>query len=154
VQRADRITRAVAAFVDILVILGLHRLPDVLGVLSAAGYILIRDGLFGGCSIGKKVIKIRVAVVDEQPAPATYRESIIRNTTVALAYLLFLIPYAGWALCLLVIGVECLAAIGDEQGMRIGDLLARTRVVTGAAAAEQQPSDDATAGTEQEMRLP
>jgi len=154
-QRADRISRAVAGFVDLLVILGLARLPDVIGVLSAAGYILIRDGLFDRSSIGKKLINLRVAAADEYAASVTYRESIIRNAPFAVAYLLFLIPYAGWVLCPLVVGVECLAAIGDERGMRIGDLLARTMVVRSftKAATEPPPDEDAPAA-EQDMRLP
>ena len=61
-QKADRTTRAVAGFVDLLLIIGLARLPDVLGFLSAAGYILIRDGLFQGQSVGKKLIGLSVVV--------------------------------------------------------------------------------------------
>jgi uncharacterized RDD family membrane protein YckC len=154
-QRADRITRTVAGFVDLLVILGLARLPDILGVLSAAGYILIRDGLFDRSSIGKKLINLRVAVADESVVSVTYRESIIRNAPFAVAYLLFLIPYAGWVLCPLVVGIECLAAIGDERGMRIGDLLARTMVVRSVPEAATGSGPDGDAPTaEQDMRLP
>ncbi len=82
---------------------------------------------------------------DSGPA-ATYRESIIRNVPLVLAYFLFLIPYAGWILGPLALGVECLTAIGDKAGMRIGDMLARTQVVPEApvqgekkSAPEQQP---------------
>jgi uncharacterized RDD family membrane protein YckC len=67
----------------------------------------------------------------------TYRESIIRNVPLAAAYLLFLLPYAGWVLGPLAVGVECLTAIGDERGMRIGDLLAQTIVIQDAPAAAQ-----------------
>jgi len=128
-QRADIITRAVAGFVDLLLVIGLTRLPDVIGVLSAAGYLLIRDGLFDRQSIGKKLIGLRVASLEDSGAAATYRESIVRNVPLVLAYLLFLIPYAGWVLGLAALGAEGLTAIGDRAGMRIGDLLARTQVV-------------------------
>jgi uncharacterized RDD family membrane protein YckC len=128
-QRADLTTRTVAGFVDFLLIVALSRLPDVLGFLSATGYILIRDGLFKRQSIGKKLIGIRVASSEADGPLVTYRESIIRNAPLAAAYLLFLIPYAGWLLGPLAVGAECLAAIGDERGMRIGDLIARTTVV-------------------------
>ncbi len=136
-QRADLTTRAVAGFVDFLLIIGLARLPDVLGFLSATGYILIRDGLFDRRSIGKKLIGLRVAASEGSGAAVTYRESIIRNATFAVAYLLFLIPYAGWVLAPVAVGVECLAAIGDERGMRIGDMLARTMVIQDAPFGEQ-----------------
>jgi uncharacterized RDD family membrane protein YckC len=127
-QKADLTTRAVAGFVDLLLVIGLARLPDVLGFLSAAGYLLIRDGLFVGQSAGKKLIGLRVAPMDGGKA-ITYRESIIRNVPLALAFMLFLIPYAGWLLGPLALGIECLTAIGDDWGMRIGDMLARTWVV-------------------------
>lgn len=141
-QRADLTTRAVAGFVDFLIILGLARLPDVLGTLSASGYILARDGLFAGRSLGKKIIGLRVTAADDSGPEVSYRESVIRNITLAAAYLLFLIPYAGWILGPLVIGAEGLTALGDERGMRIGDLLARTQVsrdVTGTMQGRQTP---------------
>ncbi len=143
-QKADLTTRAVAGFVDLLLIIGLARLPDVLGFLSAVGYLLIRDGLFQGRSVGKKLIGLSVVVVTEgvrKGAPA-YRESIIRNVPLAAAYILFLIPYAGWVLGPLALGMECLVAVGDDQGMRIGDMLARTCVVQpnqAVAEARQEP---------------
>ena len=151
-QRADLTTRAVAGFVDLLLIIGLARLPDVLGFLSAIGYLLVRDGLFDCRSIGKKIIGLRVAALEDTCPGAAYRESIIRNIPLAAAYLLFLIPYAGWVLGPLAAGVECLAAIGDERGMRIGDLLARTMVVRDAVSgvgAQQAPEQPVTAPAEE-----
>ena len=127
-RKADLTTRAIAGLVDLLIIIGLARLPDVIGFLSASGYILIRDGLFDRRSLGKKLIGLRVAP-SEGPGPAmTYRESIIRNTTFVIAYFLFLIPYAGWVLGPLALGAEGLSALGDDRGMRVGDMLARTYV--------------------------
>lgn len=134
--RADLTTRAVAGFVDILLIIGLARLPDILGFLSAMGYILVRDGFFDHQSIGKKLIGLRVAVSEDARPHEAYRESLIRNMTYAVAYLLFLIPYVGWVLGLLAVGLECLAAVGDDRGMRIGDLLARTVVVINTPISE------------------
>ncbi len=138
-QRADLTTRAIAGFVDFLIIIGLARLPDVLGILSATGYILARDGLFTGRSLGKKIIGLRIAAADETGPTASYRESIIRNVTFAVAYLLLLIPYVGWIFGLLIIGAEGLAALGDERGMRIGDLLARTVVTRDLAGTLHDP---------------
>lgn len=126
-QKADLTSRAVAGFVDLLIIMGLSRLPDVLGFLSASGYILLRDGLFGGQSPGKKLIGVSVSVLDG--AAATYRESVIRNVPFAVAYILFLIPYAGWLLAPAAVAIEALVALGDDRGMRIGDMLAKTWVV-------------------------
>ena len=136
-QKADLTSRAVAGFVDLLLIIGLARLPDVLGFLSALGYILARDGLLQGRSVGKKLIGLSVAPENVREGTPAYRESIIRNVPFAAAYLLFLIPYAGWVLGPLALGMECLIAVGDDQGMRIGDMLARTCVVQSDRAAEE-----------------
>ncbi|OGW37486.1 MAG: hypothetical protein A2010_06965 [Nitrospirae bacterium GWD2_57_9] len=124
-QKADLTTRAIAGFVDLLVVIALARLPDVLGFLSATGYILIRDGLFQGRSLGKKLIGMQVA----SGGAANYRDSIIRNVPLAAAYILFIIPYAGWLLGPAALIVEGLVALGDDRGMRIGDMLAMTWVV-------------------------
>ena len=134
-RKADPTTRVVAGFIDFLLVLALTRLPDAIGILSATGYVLVRDGLFAGQSVGKKLIGLRAASSDAPHGAASYRESILRNTSLALAYLLFLVPYAGWVLGPLALSVEGLVALGDERGMRIGDLLAGTWVVQPAEAA-------------------
>jgi len=134
-QKAELTTRAVAGFIDLLLVIGMARLPDVMGFLAVTGYLLVRDGLFHSQSVGKKVIGLRVAFADDPGKAISFRESIIRNVPLAVAYLLFLIPYAGWILGPLALGVEALTAVGDERGMRIGDLLARTYTVQAEAEA-------------------
>jgi uncharacterized RDD family membrane protein YckC len=128
-QRSDLTARAVAAFIDLLIIVGLVRLPDVIGFLAAMGYLLFRDGLFDRQSAGKKLIGLRVLSSDDPGAALSFRESIIRNVPLAAAFLLFLIPYAGWVLCPLALAIEGLTALGDDRGMRVGDIIARTVVV-------------------------
>lgn len=137
-RRADHITRVVAGFVDLLIVIGLTRLPDALGVLSAAGYILVRDGLFDRRSIGKKLIGLRVISLEDSGPAATYRDSIIRNVPLAMVYFLFLIPYAGWILGLAALGAEGLVSLGDRAGMRIGDLLAGTQVILAGPAPDKE----------------
>lgn len=127
VQKPDITTRAVAAFIDLLVVIGLSRLPDVLGFLSASGYILVRDGLFDGRSIGKRLADL--AVVSEAGS-AGFRDSLIRNATLEIAYILFLIPYAGWLLGPVAVVAEGLTALGDDKGQRIGDIIAGTWVIS------------------------
>ena len=133
-QKAELTTRAVAGFIDLLLVIGMARLPDVMGFLAVIGYLLVRDGLFAQQSVGKKVIGLRVALTDDPGKAASFREAIIRNVPLAVAYLLFLIPYAGWILGPLALGIEALTAMGDERGMRIGDLLARTYTVQADAS--------------------
>lgn len=143
-RNADLTTRAVAAFVDFLIVTGLTRLPDVTGALSAAGYLLVRDGLFARQSVGKKLVGLRVAASDG--AAAGYRESILRNAPLALIYVLFLVPYAGWLLGPFFLAVESLVALGDERGMRIGDMLAGTVVVREEAKAPEEGAANGTTG--------
>jgi uncharacterized RDD family membrane protein YckC len=142
-QKAELTTRAVAGFIDLLLVIGMARLPDVMGFLAVIGYILVRDGLFAQQSVGKKVIGLRVARADGPGKAVSFRESIIRNVPLAVAYLLFLVPYAGWLLGPLALMVEALTAMGDERGMRIGDLLARTYIMQ-LDAASRVPVADAT----------
>ena len=147
-QKTDLTTRAVAGFIDLLIIIGLTRLPDVIGFLSASGYLLIRDGLFERRSVGKKLIGLRVISSDDPEFVITYRESIIRNVPLVIAYILFLIPYAGWILGPVAFGIECLTALGDDRGMRIGDMLARTGVVPLAPTGAKAPGQTASAAPE------
>jgi uncharacterized RDD family membrane protein YckC len=147
VQKTDLTTRAVAGFIDLLIIIGLTRLPDVVGFLSASGYLLIRDGLLERQSVGKKLIGLRVISSDDPEFVITYRESIIRNIPLVIAYILFLLPYAGWILGPAVFGIECLTALGNERGMRIGDMLARTCVVSEATGKKSEtPSNQQPGG--------
>jgi uncharacterized RDD family membrane protein YckC len=147
-QKADLTTRAVAGFIDLLIVIGLARLPDVIGFLAASGYILIRDGLFRSQSAGKKLIGLRVAACDGDAQPASYRESLLRNAPMALAFLLFLVPFAGWVLGPLVLCIEMLAALGDERGMRVGDLIARTWTVAEGTSLAPAPSAEETGSPE------
>ena len=146
-RKADLTTRTVAGFIDLLIVVGLARLPDVIGYLAAMGYILVRDGLFDRQSVGKKVVGLRVASADGPGRAVSFREAIIRNMPLAAAFLLFRVPYAGWVLGPLALGVEGLAALGDDRGMRIGDLLARTHTVQPAEAGVPGPAAEPAAAT-------
>ena len=153
-QKTDLTTRIVAGFIDLLIILGLTRLPDVIGFLSASGYLLIRDGLFERQSVGKKLIGLRVISSDDPELVITFRESIIRNVPLVLAYILFLIPYAGWVVGPVAFGIECLTALGNERGMRIGDMLARTCVIPTALAGSAASGPTAAAAPEKAAAPP
>ncbi|MBI5044115.1 MAG: hypothetical protein HZC10_09880, partial [Nitrospirae bacterium] len=58
-----------------------------------------------------------------------FREAIIRNIPFAIAYTLCLIPYVGWLLAIIIIGLEGILVIGNEKGLRIGDEIAKTQVI-------------------------
>ncbi len=98
------------------------------GWLAGLAYVLIGDGLTGGQSLGKRLIGLQT-VVPRSREVSGFRESIIRNLPLALAYLLFPIPYIGWALATAVVLLEALLIIGNEQGLRLGDEIAHTQVL-------------------------
>jgi uncharacterized RDD family membrane protein YckC len=92
--------------------LGFGILGGFLGVL----YITFRDGLFGGQSVGKKILGIRVVHMDGRSI--SYIDSSFRNV---LFIIYLLIPVA--------IAVEAVAAYRSPERRRIGDRIAKTCVV-------------------------
>jgi uncharacterized RDD family membrane protein YckC len=126
--KANTLNRSIARFIDILVALLLARLPGYVGVLSGLTYIAIADGLMGGRSLGKKVIGLR-AVYRKDGRLADFRASILRNSTMGVLYLVFLVPIAGWVLAGLGLAFELLLIIGSPEGMRLGDEIASTVVI-------------------------
>lgn len=157
-HKADLTTRTVAGFIDLLLVIGLTRLPDIIGYLAAIGYLLIRDGLFHAQSIGKRLVGLRVSSADDPLQTITYRQSVMRNAPLAAAYFLFQVPYAGWLAGPLAMGIECLVALGDDRGMRIGDLLARTVVsavpspAPGPAEAQRETAGEQPPGDPQDLQ--
>ncbi|MBI4715368.1 MAG: RDD family protein [Nitrospirae bacterium] len=99
------------------------------GFFAGMTYLLIADGFFDGRSLGKKLIRLKT--LSQKGTWCSYQESILRNLTVGIAYLLFFIPYVGKILFAAVLAVEALLVIGNEKGLRIGDELAGTQVVDG-----------------------
>jgi len=61
--------------------------------------------------------------------PAGFRESIIRNLPCGAAQVLFAVPYIGWIGSVAILSFEGLLIIGNEQGWRVGDEVARTQVL-------------------------
>ncbi len=127
-RKADTLNRSIARFIDILIALLLSRLPGYIGLLSGLTYIGIADGLLGGRSLGKRVIGLR-ALYRSDLRPADFRASILRNSTISVLYLVFHIPYVGWALAVLGLGFELLLITGSPEGLRLGDEIAGTVVV-------------------------
>ena len=73
-------------------------------------YILLCDGLPGGQSIGKRFTNTSAVHVDSD-LPCSYFQSCVRN------------------LSLVVLGIIDIAFIAGEQRRRLGDLIARTKVI-------------------------
>jgi uncharacterized RDD family membrane protein YckC len=135
ISRADRIHRVLARFIDILIASALWRiLQNPVGIVAAATYLLIADGLPpNGQSLGKRLIGLKV-VVQPGSAKCAWRQSMVRNIPFALLMVASALGYFGFLVglaALLVIGFECYFVFTDPQGLRLGDVFANTKVLDG-----------------------
>jgi hypothetical protein len=128
--KASLLLRTVAKLLDFIVIaVAVQTVPQA-GYFAGLLYLLISDGLFDGRSIGKKIIRLKVISLPGE-VPGTFRDSMVRNITFAVPLLLYKIPLLGWLLAAAVLALEFLLMLGNEEGMRLGDDLARTKVIEG-----------------------
>ena len=123
---------------DIILVIALAVvLPYPLGPLVGFLYSLCADGLnfgpFRGQSVGKKLMRLRT-VSRVRGAPASLRESILRNAPVGVATFFAIIPLWGWLIAgllgvpLMIMEVYLMATV--EHGHRLGDVMGDTEVVS------------------------
>lgn len=114
-----------------------------IGLLLGAAYILVRDGLeldfMDNRSIGKKIMKLRPQRLDGKPMDI--ETSVRRNWTLALSMAISGLSYliGGWGglfflsalagLAGLLGLAEAILVLTDNEGRRIGDKMAETKVV-------------------------
>ena len=130
--KANVLNRFIAKFLDLLIVSAIDQIPLESSFLAALAYLFIADGLAGGQSPGKQIIGLKTVLPDVGEG-ATFRESIIRNFPLCIAYLLLQVPLIGWLPALAVVGFESLLLIGNPKGRRLGDELAGTQVLDAAA---------------------
>ena len=128
--RADTLHRCIARALDLLIVATLYQAPLATGAYIGMAYLLIADGFSGGRSVGKRLIGLQVVRRDGRVA--SFRESMLRNAPFAVAYFFLWIPWGGMALICLVVGLEWLLIVGNAERARVGDELAKTRVVASA----------------------
>jgi uncharacterized RDD family membrane protein YckC len=125
------LNRLIGKAIDLVIVIALANLLYPAGPLAAFLYLLICDGLKGGQSLGKKVVGLRVTNTTTGKE-ADFKDSIIRNSTVAIPVLFFMVPLVGWILWI-VIGIPILAIelylmTRLDQQARLGDTMADTKV--------------------------
>ena len=109
--------RIYAWLIDLVLFLGLGAFFGGLGWIASTGYWLLRDGLFEGQSIGKRVMGLKV-VAGEARGSCRFPTSAIRN-------LLWVIPIIN-----LFMGFTGLYYLSKgKAGRHWGDRLADTRVI-------------------------
>jgi len=126
---ADLLLRIIAKILDFIIIVAVTEVVPKAGFFAGLAYLLIGDGLFDGRSLGKKLIGLRVISADTNK-PCSFKDSILRNSTFAIGYLLYKIPWFGWIFIVIVSVFEFIILLGSKERMRLGDEIAKTKVVT------------------------
>ena len=90
--------------------------PLILGwgiaIICLVGYSMFKDGLFGGRSLGKKLLGMRVVTKDGKACD--FVKSLLRNIVYIIPFMMF---------------VELIMLFVDKEGLRFGDKIAGTQVV-------------------------
>ena len=134
-KKADLGKRAAAVIIDWVIAWIIAIIIPFIGGLIGAAYMLFRDGFdinfMDHRSLGKKLLKLRPVTLDG--SPLNLAVSVKRNWVLAIGLVLMIFPVIGWVLGSIVgfiIGlVEVILVLTDEQGRRMGDKLANTKVV-------------------------
>lgn len=126
------LNRIVAKAIDLIIVIALVSVLYPAGPLAGFLYIAIADGLKNGRSLGKRVTGIRV--INTTTGKATdFKDSIIRNSTVAVPVLFYMVPLVGWALWIVigipVLAIEVYLMTRLDQQARLGDTMADTKVL-------------------------
>ncbi len=139
--KAEAMTRFIAALVDGFIAALVFFIP-VIGAVVSTGYLLVKDGLFQGQSIGKRLLKIQVVTAEGEDA--SFAVSAKRNAIFALPALISIVPSLLWLLfplislvivaaasllAFIIIVVEVVKVLNEPEGRRLGDTWAETRVV-------------------------
>ncbi len=127
-RRAGLLLRAAAKILDFILIAAVIEIIPRAGFFAGLAYLLLGDGLFDGRSLGKKLIRLKVVSVDALQ-PCTFRESLLRNSTLGLGYVLWLVPWIGWISLPVITAVEFILILGNKESRRLGDEIARTTVI-------------------------
>ena len=126
------LNRLVGKAIDLIIVIALASVLYPAGPLAAFLYILVGDGFQQGRSLGKRIVGLRV-VNTITGKPADFKDSIVRNSTVAVPVLFFMIPVLGWALWILIgipiLVIEVYLMTRLDQHARLGDTMADTQVL-------------------------
>ena len=139
-EKAQLATRVLAAVIDSAIGWVVVAIPVLGGIVSTL-YLLLKDGLmfqitndleWKNKSIGKKIMGIEVET--EDGSTVDLAASARRNIPLAIGSVIAIIPVLGWVigpLVAMILGiVEIVLVLTDPEGRRLGDRLAKTRVIT------------------------
>jgi uncharacterized RDD family membrane protein YckC len=137
--KAKFINRIIAKTIDFIIVAALFEIIPKIGYFAGLIYLLIADGLFEGRSIGKRLIGLKVIYYNSsnKAIACGFKESIFRNFPFVIGYILSgifgIVPLIGWifsfVIIFIILAFESLVMLGSENGMRLGDEMAKTQVV-------------------------
>jgi uncharacterized RDD family membrane protein YckC len=126
-RRPGLLLRTAAKTIDLILIAAVIEIIPKAGYFAGLVYLLLGDGFFDGRSLGKRLIKLKV-VSFETGGDCSFRDSVLRNCTLATGYLLAAVPWIGWIFFVIASGFEFILILGSKDGRRLGDELAKTVV--------------------------
>ncbi len=126
------LNRLIGKAIDLTLMIAMASVPLYpAGPLAAFLYVLICDGFKDGRSLGKRVVGLQV-INTTTGKPAQFKDSIVRNCTVAIPVLFFMVPLVGWLLWFLIgipiLAIEIYLMTRLDQHARLGDTMADTQV--------------------------
>jgi len=131
-KKANYTHRILAKLIDVAIVSPFLKLGFMGGVFAAT-YLLLSDG-YKGRSLGKLVVglEVRVKALNGEWRLCDFKDSFIRNLIFGVVVFSQSIPILGFFLVLLGLGliaVEIYFIYMDEQGIRLGDIFADSKVV-------------------------
>jgi len=136
-KRAGLLVRTVAKILDFIIIAAAAEVVPKAGFYAGLVYILIGDGLFGGRSLGKRLVGLRV-VSAMSGKPCTIRESAIRNSIFGVGYFFTVLQWVGWFFVLIAAVFEFVVLLGNKDLKRLGDEMAKTLVLDNPQARQEE----------------
>jgi len=130
-EKANTTSRVIAYLIDAVLCSVIGVFIPVIGGVASFFFFLFRDGIGKGLGVGKRLVNLKV--VKEDGSPITYADSAKRNLIFAAPSLLLIIPFLGaviyFVAALIVSLVESFCVLAKEDGRRIGDRMAGTKVI-------------------------
>jgi len=130
--RTAKFTRLIAKAVDLFIVLILAMLFYPFGLLLALFYLGIADSMYGGQSVGKRIMGFSVISL-EDGKPCTIKQSVIRNLPILVPLAFAIIPPWGiifsTILFIPLVLLEVYLLFKLDTGHRLGDVMADTTVI-------------------------
>lgn len=130
--RTAKLSRLLAKSIDLFIALILSILQYPFSLILAVVYIAVADSLYGGQSVGKKLIGFSVISL-EDGKPCTVKQSVIRNLPILIPMGFAIIP--PWGILVFIILIvpllllEVYLLFKLDTGHRLGDVMADTTVI-------------------------